>query len=72
MSRPATVIAFLTIMGYSLYDTMVVFDKVRDNEYRLSNAKLGPTEVMNLSLNQVLMRSINTSITSLLPVFSVS
>ena len=68
---PATVIAFLTIMGYSLYDTMVVFDKVRDNEYRLSNAKLGPTEVMNLSLNQVLMRSINTSITSLLPVFSV-
>ena len=68
---PATVIAFLTIMGYSLYDTMVVFDKVRDNELRMANSKLGPTEVMNLSLNQVLMRSINTSITSLIPVLSV-
>ncbi|MEM7288231.1 MAG: protein translocase subunit SecF [Actinomycetota bacterium] len=68
---PATVIAFLTIMGYSLYDTMVVFDKVRDNELRLANNKLGATEVMNLSLNQVLMRSINTSITSLIPVLSV-
>lgn len=68
---PSTVIAFLTIMGYSLYDTMVVFDKVRDNEFRMSNAKLSPTEVMDLSLNQVLMRSINTSITSILPVLSV-
>ena len=68
---PSTVIAFLTIMGYSLYDTMVVFDKVRDNEYRLAPAKMTPTEVMNQSLNQVLMRSINTSITSLLPVLSV-
>ena len=68
---PSTVIAFLTIMGYSLYDTMVVFDKVRDNEFRMSNAKLTPTEVMDLSLNQVLMRSINTSITSIMPVLSV-
>jgi preprotein translocase subunit SecF len=68
---PSTVIAFLTIMGYSLYDTMVVFDKVRDNEYRLANSKMSPTDIMNLSLNQVLMRSINTSITSILPVLSV-
>lgn len=68
---PATVIAFLTIMGYSLYDTMVVFDKVRDNELRLASSKLGHTELMNVSLNQVLMRSINTSITSMLPVLSV-
>jgi preprotein translocase subunit SecF len=68
---PSTVIAFLTIMGYSLYDTLVVFDKVRDNEYRLANAKMSSTDVMNLSLNQVLMRSINTSITSILPVLSV-
>ncbi|MGI9624625.1 MAG: protein translocase subunit SecF [Acidimicrobiales bacterium] len=68
---PSTVIAFLTIMGYSLYDTMVVFDKVKDNEYRLANSRLSPTEVMNLSLNQVLMRSLNTSITSMLPVLSV-
>ena len=48
-----------------------VFDKVRDNEFRMSNAKLTPTEVMDLSLNQVLMRSINTSITSIMPVLSV-
>ncbi len=68
---PATVIAFLTIMGYSLYDTMVVFDKVRDNELRLSNSKMSHTDIMNVSLNQVLMRSINTSVTSVLPVLSV-
>ncbi|MCY4456523.1 MAG: protein translocase subunit SecF [Acidimicrobiaceae bacterium] len=69
---PATVIAFLTIMGYSLYDTIVVYDKVRE-----IGRKLGPTErytyteMMNLALNQVLMRSINTSITSVLPVLSM-
>ncbi|MFV2038794.1 MAG: protein translocase subunit SecF [Acidimicrobiales bacterium] len=68
---PSTVIAFLTIMGYSLYDTMVVFDKVRDNEFRMDNTKATYTDVMNVSLNQVLMRSINTSITSMLPVLSV-
>ncbi len=68
---PPTVIAFLTIMGYSLYDTMVVFDKVRDNDYRLANSKMSPTEVMEVSLNQVLMRSINTSITSIMPVLAV-
>ncbi|MDG2300609.1 MAG: protein translocase subunit SecF [Acidimicrobiales bacterium] len=68
---PATVIAFLTIMGYSLYDTLVVFDKVRDNEHRLINAKLPYREVVDQALNQVLMRSVNTSITSVLPVISV-
>lgn len=68
---PPTVIAFLTIMGYSLYDTLVVFDKARDNEYRLANTKLSYRDSMELSLNQVLMRSINTSITSILPVLSV-
>ncbi len=68
---PSTVIAFLTIMGYSLYDTMVVFDKVRDNEFRMVNSDMSHTDVMNLSLNQVLMRSINTSITSIMPVLSV-
>ena len=68
---PATVIAFLTIMGYSLYDTLVVFDKVRDNEHRLVNAKLEYREVVDQALNQVLMRSVNTSITSVLPVVSV-
>jgi len=68
---PATVIAFLTIMGYSLYDTMVVFDKVRDNEHRMAYATKSSTEVMDISLNQVLMRSVNTSITSVVPIASV-
>ena len=61
---PATVIAFLTIMGYSLYDTIVVYDKVREVVGRVSaTGRYTYTEMMNLSLNQVLMRSVNTSIT---------
>jgi len=69
---PATVIAFLTIMGYSLYDTIVVYDKARENSARLTGTgRYTYTEMMNLSLNQVLMRSINTSITSILPVLSM-
>ncbi len=68
---PATVIAFLTIMGYSLYDTLVVFDKVRDNEHRYANTDMNPTQIMDLSLNQVFMRSVNTTVTSLLPIASV-
>ncbi len=69
---PATVIAFLTIMGYSLYDTIVVYDKVREVVGRVSaTGRYTYTEMMNLSLNQVLMRSINTSITSVLPVASM-
>jgi preprotein translocase subunit SecF len=69
---PATVIAFLTILGYSLYDTIVVFDKVNDNT-ALMRARGGESyaEVVNRSLNQVVMRSINTTITSLLPVLSM-
>jgi len=69
---PATVIAFLTIMGYSLYDTIVVYDKIRDVSGRLSaTGRYTYSEMMNLSLNQVLMRSVNTSITSMLPVLSM-
>jgi len=69
---PATVIAFLTIMGYSLYDTIVVYDKARDNSARLTGTgRYTYTEMMNLSLNQVLMRSINTSVTSILPIISM-
>ena len=69
---PATVIAFLTIMGYSLYDTIVVYDKVREIGRRLGpTERYTYTEMMNLALNQVLMRSINTSITSVLPVLSM-
>lgn len=69
---PATVIAFLTIMGYSLYDTIVVYDKVRDITARVgATGRYTYTEMMNLALNQVLARSINTTITSLLPVLSM-
>lgn len=69
---PATVIAFLTIMGYSLYDTIVVYDKVREVAGRVgTTGRYTYTEMMNLSLNQVLMRSINTSLTSILPVLSM-
>jgi preprotein translocase subunit SecF len=69
---PATVVAFLTILGYSLYDTVVVFDKVKDNQARLGTVR-GDTysTMVNRSLNQVLIRSINTSIVALLPVASL-
>ena len=67
---PATVIAVLTILGYSLYDTVVVFDKVRENVEELRQ-RVTFTEIVNRSMNQVLMRSINTSLTSLLPVGSL-
>lgn len=67
---PATVIAILTILGYSLYDTVVVFDKVTENVRELHN-RATYTEIVNISLNQVLMRSINTSLTSLLPIGSL-
>jgi preprotein translocase subunit SecF len=69
---PATVIAFLTILGFSLYDTIVVFDKVAENEKAFANTgKLSYTDVVNLSMNQVLMRSLNTSFVAVLPVLSL-
>ena len=69
---PATVIAFLTIMGYSLYDTIVVYDKVREVTGRLgASERYSYTELMNLALNRVTMRSINTSVSSSLPVVSL-
>jgi len=64
---PSTVIAVLTILGYSLYDTVVVFDKVNENVQEL-HGRATYTDIVNLSMNQVLMRSINTSFTSLIPV----
>jgi preprotein translocase subunit SecF len=67
---PATVIAILTILGYSLYDTVVVFDKITENVHELQGRNTF-TEIANLSMNQVLMRSINTSLTSLLPIGSL-
>lgn len=68
---PATVIATLTILGYSLYDTVVVFDKIRENVELPSNARKSYTQIANESTNQVLMRSINTSLTTLIPVGSL-
>jgi preprotein translocase subunit SecF len=68
---PATVVAFLTILGYSLYDTIVVFDRVRDNARRFSGSRTPYADVVNVSMNQVLMRSLNTSICALLPVVSL-
>ena len=69
---PDTVVAFLTILGYSLYDTIVVFDRVRDNARGLGvTGKLSYTDVVNLSMNQTLARSINTSLVAILPILSV-
>ncbi|MFK7918366.1 MAG: protein translocase subunit SecF [Ilumatobacter sp.] len=68
---PATVIAFLTILGYSLYDTIVVFDRVQENEGKYAGVRMPYQDVVNISMNQVLMRSINTSISSILPVASL-
>ncbi len=68
---PATVIAFLTILGYSLYDTIVVFDRVKENEGKYASVRMPYDDVVNISMNQVLMRSINTSISSILPVISL-
>ena len=69
----ASVIAIFTILGYSLYDTVVVFDKVSENLRAEEDAGRVPDHnpVINLSMNQVLMRSINTSLTSLLPIASL-
>lgn len=69
---PATVIAFLTILGYSLYDTIVVFDRVHENTTKVgSSGKVTYSEIVNLSMNGVLARSINTSFTSVVPVLSL-
>jgi preprotein translocase subunit SecF len=66
---PSTVIGFLTILGFSLYDTVVVFDKVDENVRGLgSSARMTWGEAANLAVNQTLMRSINTSVIALLPV----
>ena len=66
---PATVIGVLTILGFSLYDTVVVFDKVRENTAGIaSTSRMTYSESANLALNQTLVRSINTSIVALLPV----
>ncbi len=69
---PATVISFLTILGYSLYDTIVVYDRVQENSARYDRSgQYTYTGVMRRSMNQVLMRSVNTTTVSLLPVASM-
>jgi preprotein translocase subunit SecF len=69
---PATIIGLLTILGYSLYDTVVVFDKVRENTAPLlGTRKTTYSDAANLALNQTLVRSINTSLTALLPVAAI-
>ena len=68
---PSTVIAFLTILGFSLYDTIVVFDKVHDNTSRFSASRVSFEDIVNVSMNQVLMRSLNTSLAAVLPVLSL-
>jgi preprotein translocase subunit SecF len=69
---PATVIALLTILGYSLYDTVVVFDKVRENTGSLTAmSRTTYSQATNLAVNQTIMRSLNTSLASLLPILGL-
>jgi preprotein translocase subunit SecF len=69
---PSTVIALLTILGYSLYDTVVVFDKVRENTAGIAGgSRMTFSQAANLAVNQTLVRSINTSIIALLPVLGL-
>jgi len=69
---PAAVIGFLTILGYSLYDTVVVFDKIRENNAEDKNGSSRTfAQSVNLAVNQTLVRSINTSVVALLPVAAI-
>jgi len=69
---PASVIGFLTILGYSLYDTVVVFDKVKENTHDVEGQhRYTYAELANLAVNQTLVRSINTSVVALLPVSAI-
>ncbi len=69
---PATMIGFLTILGYSLYDTVVVFDKVRENtDEAFANGRVTYAQAANLAVNQTLVRSINTSVVALLPIAAI-
>ena len=69
---PATIIGFLTILGYSLYDTVVVFDRVRDNTKAISAVSTKSySQAVNLAVNQTIVRSANTSIVAILPVAAI-
>ena len=68
---PATITGFLTILGFSLYDTVVVFDKVRENTKQIRQTRKTYAQLANLAVNQTLVRSINTAIVALLPVLAI-
>jgi preprotein translocase subunit SecF len=69
---PATVIGLLTILGYSLYDTVVVFDKVKENTRGIASSnRMSYSQAANLALNQTLVRSINTTVIALIPVTAI-
>ena len=69
---PSTVIGFLTILGYSLYDTVVVFDKVRENTRAITaTGRYTYAQATNLAVNQTIVRSLNTSLIALLPVAAI-
>ncbi|MDO5081934.1 protein translocase subunit SecF [Arachnia propionica] len=65
---PATIIGVLTILGYSLYDTVVVFDRVAENTRGVKESRQTYAEAANLAINQVLIRSLNTTVIGILPV----
>ena len=69
---PATVIAVLTILGYSLYDTIVIFDRIKENSDQLTRqSRKSYSDTVNDSVNEVLVRSINTSLVTLVPIVSI-
>ena len=69
---PSAIIGFLTILSYSLYDTVVVFDKVRENTKDYTQqTKRTFEQLVNLAVNQTLVRSINTSVVAVLPVAAI-
>ncbi len=69
---PATMIGFLTVLGYSIYDTVVVFDKVRENTAEaFANGRLSLPEAANLAVTQTMVRSINTTMVGILPILAV-
>ncbi|WP_392542175.1 protein translocase subunit SecF [Oryzobacter telluris] len=69
---PATMIGFLTVLGYSLYDTVVVFDKVRENTTEaFANGRMSFAQAANLAVNQTMVRSINTTVIGVLPIAAV-
>ncbi|MFW5469653.1 protein translocase subunit SecF [Knoellia sp. CPCC 206435] len=69
---PATMIGFLTVLGYSIYDTVVVFDKVRENTNEaFANGRMSFAKAANLAVNQTLVRSINTTVIGILPILAV-